>query len=79
MQVAVNYCLEHGRNISRTIRIISYPARGTLKEWIDELVPGDQKIRVRRNAVVQFSQEQKKDAVIELCAREGSAAMKIGI
>jgi transposase-like protein len=32
--------------------------------------------------VVQFSQEQKKDAVIELCAREGSAAAvadKLGV
>lgn len=32
--------------------------------------------------MVQFSQEQKKDAVIELCAREGSAAAvadKLGV
>ena len=28
-----------------------------------------------RSGVVQFPQEQKKDAVIELCARDGSAAV----
>lgn len=74
MKVAVNYYLEHGRSITRTIRAVGYPARETLKVWIDELAPGERKVHMRRGAVVQFSQEQKKDAVIELCAREGSAA-----
>ena len=74
MKVAVNYYLEHGRSITRTIRAVGYPTRGTLKGWIDELAPSERKVRMRRSAVVQFSQEQKKEAVIELCAREGSAA-----
>ena len=73
-KAAVNYYLEHGRNISRTVRAVGYPTRETLAQWIDELAPGERKVRIRRGAVVQFSQEQKKDAVIELCAREGSAA-----
>lgn len=74
MKVAVNYYLEHGHSITRTIRAVGYPTRETLKGWIDELAPGERKVRMRRGDVVQFSQEQKKDAVIELCAREGSAA-----
>ena len=74
IKAAVNYYLEHGRNITRTIRAVGYPTRETLAEWIDELAPGERKVLIRRGAVVQFSQEQKKDAVIELCAREGSAA-----
>lgn len=74
MKVSVNYYLEHGRNISRTVRAVGYPTRAVLVEWIDELAPGERKVRIRRSAVVQFSQEQKKNAVIELCAREGSAA-----
>lgn len=41
MQVAVNYYLEHGRSITRTIRAIGYPSRDTLKEWIDKLIPGE--------------------------------------
>ncbi len=81
-KAAVNYYLEHGRNISRTVRAVGYPTRETLAQWIDELAPGERKVRIRRGAVVQFSQEQKKDAVIELCAREGSAAAvadKLGV
>ncbi|NLZ90924.1 MAG: IS3 family transposase [Clostridiales bacterium] len=74
MQVAVNYYLEHGRSITRTIRAIGYPSRDTLKEWIDKLIPGDRKVSIKRSAVVKFTQDQKKDAVIELCTREGSAA-----
>ena len=82
MKVAVNYYLEHGRNITRTIRVVGYPTRETLRGWIDELAPRERKARMRRGSVIQFSQEQKKDAVIELCAREGSAtavADKLGV
>lgn len=74
MKVAVNYYLEHGRNISRAVRAVGYPSREVLAGWIDEIAPGERKSRIRCGAVVQFSKEQKKDAVIELCAREGSAA-----
>jgi Transposase. len=74
MKIAVNYYLEHGRNITRTVRAVGYPTRETLRGWIDELAPGERKARMKRGAMVQFSQEQKKDAVIELCSREGSAA-----
>lgn len=74
MNTAVNYYLEHGRSISRTIRAVEFPTRGTLSEWIDELAPGERKVHIRRSSVLQFSQEQKKDAVIELCTREKSAA-----
>lgn len=75
MNAAVNYYLEHGRNISRTVRAVGYPTREILAEWIDELTPGKRKVRIRSGAMVQFSQEQKKYAVIELCVREGSAAV----
>jgi len=74
MKVAVNYYLEHGRSNSRTIREVGYPTKETLKGWIDELAPSERKVHMRRGAVVQFSQKQKKDAVIELCTRKGSAA-----
>lgn len=73
MKAAVNYYLEHGRSISRTVRAVEYPTRELLSEWIDELAPGERKARIRCGAVVKFSQEQKKDAVLELCTREGSA------
>lgn len=83
MKMAVSYYLEHGRNITRTIRMIGYPSsRQTLRKWIDEIAPNKRKISIRQgSSMIQFSKEQKKDAVIELCAREGSAstiAEKVG-
>ena len=74
MQDAVSYYLEHGRNISRTVRKVGYPSRETLRLWIDELAPGKGKARIKRGAVVKFSQEKKKEAVIKLCTRQEPAA-----
>ena len=37
---AVNYYLEHGRSISKTIRAIGYPNRYTLSLWLQEDVEG---------------------------------------
>jgi len=73
-KLAVNYYLEHGRNISSTARILGYPSREILTKWIDELAPGIRKVCIKRNTVVKFSKEQKMDAVIKLCTRKGSAA-----
>ena len=67
---AVEYYLEHGKCIARTIRAIGYPNRSTLQKWRDEMVP---ELRKSREKNVQFSQEQKTDAVIALCSRQGSA------
>ena len=69
-QAAVQYYLERGRCLSRTIRALGYPSRAVLIKWCDELAPGQRK---RRSSVMQYSQKQKKDAVIDLCSRRGSA------
>ncbi|MGI6162731.1 MAG: hypothetical protein ACOYEQ_02235 [Bacillota bacterium] len=39
-KAAVEYYLEHGRDISRTVRALGYPSRGMLSSWCDELAPG---------------------------------------
>ncbi len=41
MKKAVDYYLEHGRNIRRTVRAIGYPSRTTLAQWVEELAPGE--------------------------------------
>lgn len=74
MQAAVDYCLDHGRCISRTVRAMGYPSKPTLVKWIDQLAPGKRKVKVRHRLGVHFSDEQKKSAVIELCTREGAAS-----
>ncbi len=43
MKAAVDYYLEHGRNISRTAMTLRYPSREELAEWISELAPGTRK------------------------------------
>lgn len=69
-QAAVSHYLEHGKRLSRTMRALGYPCREALMQWCDELAPEQRK---RRNSRLQFSYEQKKDAVIALCSRKSSA------
>lgn len=70
---AVDYYLEHGRSIARTCKAMGYPSRGTLRNWIEKYAPEQKKTGNSGGIAVQYSQEQKKDAVIDLCARVGSA------
>ena len=70
---AVEHYLEHGRCISRTCRLLGYPSRPILRGWIDELAPERRKASNSGGAVIQYTPEQKKDAVIGLCVRQGSA------
>lgn len=69
-QKAITYYLEHGKCLSRTIRALGYPNRDTLRKWRDKAIPELRKFRKR---YVQYSQEQKTDAVIALCSRQGCA------
>ena len=71
---AVDYYIEHGRCVRRTVRKLGYPSRATLTEWMDELAAGERYIRISQGSMVKFSQEQKKEAVISLCTNEASAA-----
>lgn len=70
MQLAVNHYLEHGRNYSRTIRMLGYPNRETLRSWCEELAPQARKIR---SSAINYTQDQKKEAVIQLAVRETTA------
>ncbi|MHC1762602.1 MAG: hypothetical protein AB9917_24380 [Negativicutes bacterium] len=70
MTAAVAHYLEHGRNLSRTVRALGYPSRKTLRDWCKELAPGTRKRCVGQ---IQYTQEQKKEGVIALCTRTGSA------
>jgi transposase InsO family protein/transposase-like protein len=67
---AVEHYLGHGRNFSRTARALGYPSRETLRDWCKELSSGT---RRRRVGGIQYTQEQKKEIVIAMCTRTGSA------
>ena len=79
---AVNYYLEHGKCISRTCRKLGYPCRAILREWIDELAPDLKRCCKKPDTSVKLSLEEKKQAVVDLCSRTGSAdkvAHKYGV
>ena len=63
----------HGKNVSKTIRDLGYPCRLVLKEWIAEAFPDDLNCSKPRKIGVYLSKTEKKNAVIELCAKENTA------
>ena len=71
--VAVKHYLEHGKCVSRTIRVLGYPSRPLLTAWIKEDVPGVTLPCTKGQSLVHLSKEQKEQVAIELCARDGSA------
>ena len=73
-QEAVDFYLRHGKQISYTIRSLGYPSREKLMEWIDELAPGERIIHegyLKRDK--HPSMEKKKECVMKLATRTGSA------
>ncbi len=70
----MNYYLEHGCNLSRTVRALGYPSRETLRSWCKELVPG---WRNKRVGSIKITREQKQEAVIELCTRNDETVKDI--
>jgi len=46
-KAAVDYYLEHGRSLRRTIRAMGYPSVAALTKWIDALAPGERRFTSR--------------------------------
>ena len=69
-KAALDYYVTHGKNVSKTIRDLGYPCRTIFKEWIKEAFPDDIKCGSSRKTGVYLSKTEKKNAVIELCAKE---------
>ena len=74
-QAAVDYYLAHGRSLARTMRRMGYPAGSEyLRDWIDELAPGQRKYRGPNPKADPIPLEEKVQAVAELESRSGTAA-----
>lgn len=71
--IAVKHYLEHGKCISRTCRVLGYPSRPLLTQWIKEDVPAEIRPCNKGQSLVHLSKEQKEQVAIELCTRDGSA------
>ena len=79
---AVEHYAEHGRCIAATVKALGYPCRDLLRAWIDELDPDSRQRVVGRAVSAPRPPQLKKQAVLELCTREGSAqavAQKLGV
>jgi putative transposase len=72
-QRAVNYYLEHGRSVSRTVKKLGYPSRPVLDKWILEIAPEKKRHCSSGGSIVKYTREQKEQAVISLCSRSKPA------
>jgi transposase InsO family protein/transposase-like protein len=72
-RIAIEHFIQHGKCVSRTVRALGYPSRPLLYEWIKEECPDLLGGCKRRNSLVYLSQEEKEQAVIDLCSRTGPA------
>jgi transposase InsO family protein/transposase-like protein len=70
---AVKHYLEHGKCVSRTVRVLGYPSRPMLTQWIKEDLPEETRPCTKGQSLVHLSKEQKEQVAIELCTRDGSA------
>lgn len=72
-QRAVNYYLEHGRSVSRTVKKLGYPSRPVLDKWILEFAPEKKRHCRSGGSVVKYTREQKEKAVISFCSSSETA------
>lgn len=59
-RAAVNHYFEYGQCYARTIRMLGYPNRESLRQWCEELAPGARKLR---KSAVKLTQNQKDDVL----------------
>lgn len=72
-RTAVQYYMEHGKCLSRTVRKLGYPSRTLLRQWILENHPEEFRHCNKGKPLVHLNKQQKGQAVIDLCTREGTA------
>ena len=72
-QMALQYYWEHGQSIACTIRHLGYPGITTFKNWLNEAYPDRTKHCISGGAMVEYPQEKKEQAVIDLCSRAVAA------
>jgi len=64
---AVKHYLEHGRSIAKTVKLLGYPYRETLQRLVQRISARDSQETSKPEII------QKKERVIALCTRSGSA------
>ncbi len=72
-RIALEHYVEHGRSITYTVKSLGYPSRGQMLTWIREEFTNERPSCRSGQPLVNLSQKEKEEAVIDLCARNGSA------
>jgi putative transposase len=81
-KAAVAHYLEYGRRYRFTVRALGYPNRDLLRRWVHERVPEIRKTSGQRDTGRSCFDEEKRQAVVDLCSRPGSAqdiADRVGV
>lgn len=81
-RLAVDHYFDHGCCLAQTCRDLGYPSRGYLRSWLDEMRPGTRQVVTSTRDKALFTPEHKRQAVSDLCERQGSAqkvAKKVGV
>ncbi len=74
IKVAVDFYLEHGRNLNHTISSLGYPkSHNTLSQWVQRIAPSEITVCSWKNRKVTYSNEFKNAIVEELCLGDESA------
>jgi putative transposase len=73
INVAIEHYVNHGRCFSFTLKSLGYPGRGTLTKWVRERYPETKACVAGKTVRPSASLASKREAVYELCTREGSA------
>jgi len=73
IEYAVQYYLEHGRNITQTCNNIGYPCRNILSRWVSEKVPNHSLPKLKNKPLKRYSYNDKIVGAINLEMRNTSA------
>lgn len=60
---AVNYYLENGKSVSRTLRKLGYPCRPVHNKWIDEIAPNEKNHCFTGGTSIKYSHDKKEKSV----------------
>ena len=71
---AVDFYLNHGKNISYTVKSLGYPCRSVLSDWILEDVKNHKSSVLKGGYLVQYTEEEKKEAALDAAIRNESMA-----
>ena len=70
---AVAHYYANGCNYTRTSKALGYVDRERLRQWVLESGPREGQPCISRQSAVKCAPEQKREAVVEFCARGGGA------